>query len=180
MSTYKTPVRLEYWIRKFNKEVLEIERKTSKNPLSEDDFLQMLRDRDTLGIVAQKGDIVLGFMVYELYKKSIHILCLSVHPDWQNQDIGKQFLHKLAEKISPEGRKCITINVRETDLDRQKFLSHMGFRCVSVHQKWYYDTEEDAFFFVLEHDSIKKWAEYAEIEGKRVDFETRRAENVLF
>lgn len=180
MSTYKSDPFIRWWNRKDNAEVLEIEQLTSNHPLDERDFLIYLQERDTVGQVAILDNRVVGYIVYEMYHRSIHVVCLAVHPDYRNKDIAKRLLHKVSQKVSPAKRKCITFRVRERNLIAQQFLRHMRFICISVHRNWYYNPTEDSFFFLLSYDNIKKWKEYPELEAERAKNEAEILESVQF
>jgi [ribosomal protein S18]-alanine N-acetyltransferase len=149
MSEYKTEVRFDHWHKDYNSQVLEIERLTSKFPITEKEFLHILSDRDTLGIVALKADIVIGYMVYRIFDRSILLLCLAVHPKWQRQGVGSQLINKLSQKLNKDTRRNITVNVRERNINAQLFLRKLGFNAVSVHRDWFFDSNEDSFYFNL-------------------------------
>ena len=64
-------------------EVLDIETEGFEFPWSEDDFVRCLRQRNCIGMVAEQGEKVVGFMIYELHKAKLHVLNFAVHPSWR-------------------------------------------------------------------------------------------------
>jgi ribosomal-protein-alanine N-acetyltransferase len=148
MSTgEKQQVRLHirWMIRRDMPEVLRIEHASHDYPWCEEDFLRCLRQRNCIGMVAEMGEKVVGFMIYELHKTKLHILNFAVHPDCRRGGIGSQMAEKLISKLSSHRRTRILIEVRETNLDAQLFFRTAGFRAISVSRQFYADTGEDAY-----------------------------------
>src|SRR5436190_19278329 len=96
-------------------------------------------------MVAEHGEKVVGFMIYELHKSKLHILNFAVHPQWRRQCVGSQMVAKLISKLSSHRRTRITLEVRETNLPAQLFFSKQEFRAVRVLRAFYGDSGEDAF-----------------------------------
>ncbi len=125
--------------------VLNIENASFEFPWTEDEFIRCLRQRDCIGMVAERNEDVAGFMIYELHKNRIHILSFAVHPDYRRQGIGRSMIDKLVSKLAYQRRNRIVLEVRETNLDAQLFFRQLGFRATSVLRSFYEDTPEDAF-----------------------------------
>jgi ribosomal-protein-alanine N-acetyltransferase len=125
--------------------VLDIEGQSFEFPWSEEDFIRCLRQRNCIGMVAERQDRVVGFMIYELHKTRLHILNFAVAPTHRRSGVGSQMAAKLIGKLSLERRTRITLEVRETNLAAQLFFRTLGFRAVSVLRSFYDDTPEDAY-----------------------------------
>jgi len=95
--------------------------------------------------VAEQGEKVVGFMIYELHKSKLHILNFAVHPPCRRAGVGGQMVSKLISKLSSHRRTRITLEVRETNLAAQLFFRTQGFRAVRVLRSYYEDSGEDAF-----------------------------------
>src|SRR3990167_2335149 len=147
----ETAVRVRWIIRRDYPEVLCIEEKGSEFPWTEDDFIRCLRQRNAIGMVAETKEEVVGFMIYELYKTTIHLVNFAVHPDWRRQKIGTQMVKTLVGKLSPQKRKRITVEIRETHLPAQLFFRQCGFRVISIFRKHYDDTSEDAYLMLYKY-----------------------------
>src|SRR5437588_3551570 len=63
-------------------------------------------------MVAEHGEKVVGFMIYELHKNKLHILNFAVHPAWRRMAVGAQMVAKLISKLSSHRRTRITLEVR--------------------------------------------------------------------
>jgi ribosomal-protein-alanine N-acetyltransferase len=138
-------VHIRWMIRRDMPEVLQAEQLSFEYAWTEEDFLRCLRQRNCIGMVAEHGEKVVGFMIYELHKNKLHILNFAVHPSWRRAAVGAQMVAKLISKLSSHRRTRITLEVRETNLVAQLFFSKQEFRAVRVLRAFYEDSGEDAF-----------------------------------
>ena len=151
MSTGRTPTRdrvkvhIRWMIRRDMPDVLHTEQESFEYPWTEEDFLRCLRQRNCIGMVAEQGEKVVGFMIYELHKNKLHILNFAVHPGVRRGGVGAQMVSKLISKLSSHRRTRITLEVRETNLPAQLFFRSQGFKAVRVLRSFYEDSGEDAF-----------------------------------
>ena len=176
MSTGRTEkeqvrVHIRWMIRRDMPEVLHTEQASFDYAWTEEDFLRCLRQRNCIGMVAEQGEKVVGFMIYELHKTKLHILNFAVHPTCRRAGVGAQMVAKLISKLSSHRRTRITLEVRETNLPAQLFFRAQGFRAVRVLRSYYDDSGEDAFLMqyqlVDEHceetdDAVNRIAQYEE------------------
>lgn len=139
------PVQIRWLIRSDWNDVLDIERTCFEQPWTEEDFLVCLRQKNCIGMVAERDLRIVGFMVYELHKTYLVLLNFAVSPELHRQDIGTAMFNRLVDKLSQQNRSCIELLVRETNLDAQLFFRKQGFRAVSVLRGHYDDTGEDAY-----------------------------------
>ena len=150
MSTVPTAkalvrVHIRWMIRRDMPEVLAIEHASFDFPWCEEEFLRVLRQRNCIGMVAEQGERVVGFMIYELHKAKLQVLNFAVHPDCRRQGVGHQMVAKLVGKLSSHRRTKIALSVRETNLTAQLFYRVQGFRASGVLREQYEDTGEDAY-----------------------------------
>ena len=150
MSTGRTEkdqvrVHIRWMIRRDMPEVLQTEQESFEYSWTEEDFLRCLRQRNCIGMVAEQGEKVVGFMIYELHKAKLHILNFAVSPACRRAGVGAQMVAKLISKLSSHRRTRITLEVRETYLGAQLFFRSQGFKAVRVLRAFYEDSGEDAF-----------------------------------
>ena len=150
MSTNRTEkeqvrVHIRWMIRRDMPEVLQAEQESFEYAWTEEDFLRCLRQRNCIGMVAEQGEKVVGFMIYELHKAKLHILNFAVSPACRRAGVGAQMVAKLISKLSSHRRTRITLEVRETNLPAQLFFRTQGFRAVRVLRAYYEDSGEDAY-----------------------------------
>ena len=144
-SPTQTRVHVRWMIRRDMPEVLGIEHASFEYPWCEEEFLRVLRQRNCIGMVAEQGERIVGFMIYELHRNRIHVLDFATHPDFRRQGVGRQMIAKLVGKLSTQRRNRIALLVRETSLAAQYFYKMMGFRAVEVIREHFADTGEDAY-----------------------------------
>ena len=138
-------VHIRWMIRRDMPEVLQIERESFEFSWTEEDFLRCLRQRNCIGMVAEQGEKVVGFMIYVLHKAKLHILNFAVSPAYRRTGIGAQMVAMLISKLSSHRRTRITLEVRETNLPAQLFFRAQGFKAMRVLRTYYEDSGEDAF-----------------------------------
>ncbi len=157
MSTVPTPkapvrVHIRWMIRRDMPEVLAIEHGSQEFPWCEEEFLRVLRQRNCIGMVAEHGERVVGFMIYELHKSKLRVLNFAVHPEFRRQGVGRQMVAKLVSKLSSHRRTRIVLMVRESYLQAQLFYRVMGFRASEVIREYFEDTGEDGYTMQYLHD----------------------------
>ena len=138
-------IHIRWMIRRDMPEVLDIERESFEFPWFEEDFIRCLRQRNCIGMVAEHGEHVVGFMIYELHKTRLHILNFAVAANLRHRSIGRQMAEKLVSKLSSQRRTLISLEVRETNLPAQMFFKGVGFRATNVLREYYEDSPEDAY-----------------------------------
>lgn len=141
----QTCVHIRWMIRRDMPTVLSIEESSFEFAWSEEEFIRCLRQRNCIGMVAEIGDRVVGFMIYELHKNRLYLLNFAVCPSMRRMHIGTAMVEKLIGKLSGDRRNRIVLEVRETNLDAQLFFKNLGFRAISVLRDFYTDTTEDAY-----------------------------------
>lgn len=140
-------VHIRWMIRRDMAEVMHIERTVFEFPWFEEEFIRCLRQRNCIGMVAEHGERVVGFIIYELHKTRLHILNIAVGQDSQGRAVGRQMVEKLKCKLSEQRRSSISTEVRERNLPAQVFFRRMGFTATNVLYDFYEDSPEDAYLF---------------------------------
>ena len=142
---------IRWMIRRDMPAVMDIEQQSFEFPWSEEEFIRCLRQRNCIGMVAERGDQVAGFMIYELHKNRLHLLNFAVASALRRSGIGSAMIEKLSSKLTAERRNRIMLEVRETNLDAQIFFRQRGFRAISVLRSFYEDSPEDAYLMQYRH-----------------------------
>lgn len=149
-------INIRWMIRRDMTEVIQIEADSYEFPWSADDFVRCLRQRNVVGMVAEVDERVVGFMVYELHKNRIHLLDLSVSPDYRRRGVGSAMVRKLVSKLSTAKRSMIMLEIRETNLAAQLFFRDQGFKAISVLRNFFPDDcpGEDAYLMQFKHQEL--------------------------
>ena len=138
-------VQIRWLIRRDMADVLAIEAASFEYAWTEEDFLCCLRQRNCIGMVAERGGKIVGFMIYELHKAKLRLLNFAVAPAMRRQHVASQMIRRLVDKLSQQRRREIVLEVRETNLPAQKFFQKQGFLALGVLRDRYDDTTEDAY-----------------------------------
>lgn len=149
----KLAPKVRWMIRADMPQVLDIENHSFEHPWAEEDFINVLRSRNCIGMVAElPNETIAGFMVYELCKNHLHVLDFAVEPSLREKGVGRTMIEKLLQKLSPDRRNRLVCEVRETNLLGCRFLRAMGFRAqVPLLHQFYDLTDEDAIRFVFRY-----------------------------
>jgi [ribosomal protein S18]-alanine N-acetyltransferase len=153
VKTY-TSVHIRWLIRRDLGAVLAIEHASFEYPWTEEEFLVHLRRNSCIGMVAEHGEQIVGFTVYELHEDRLHVLDFATHPESRRRGVGTQMVAKLLGKLSHRRRTRITLAVRETNLAALLFFRGRGFLATDVLRERYTDTREDAYMmeYLLDDD----------------------------
>jgi [ribosomal protein S18]-alanine N-acetyltransferase len=145
MNDAEIRTHIRWLIRRDTPEVLAIENANFDYPNSEEQIIEYMRQKNAIGMAAEYGDRIVGFMLYSLMRTSINVVDFAVCPTWTHRTVGKQMLDKLKGKLSHERRNRIKFHVRESNLAGQLFLRSQGFRAVEVIRGHFEDSGEAAY-----------------------------------
>lgn len=149
--TEKTTVDVRWMIRSDLRYVIGIEKDQFKYPWSEDDFINVLRQRNAIGKVSELNNEIVGYMIYELKSRKFNLIKFSVKKDYTRQGVGTSMIEKIKSRLSNKinNRKEITMMVRESNLVAQLFFQSQGFIATGI-ERGYYE-EEDAYIMKFWH-----------------------------
>jgi ribosomal-protein-alanine N-acetyltransferase len=139
------------------KEVLDIENQSFEYPWGEEDFLRCLHERDITGRVIEVDEMIVGFIVYRLYKRHSEILDIAVHRNFRRMGAGGILVQKVVRALTKK-RTHILCYVSEHNLVAQIWLREMGFIASGKPVRDWYEyqdgTSVDAYRMLLR----KEWA----------------------
>ncbi len=128
-------------------EVLDIEWRAFEFPWTGDDFNRCLRQRNIVGMVVERDNRIIGFVIYELHKGYLDVLNIAVDYECRRQGVGRQMMDRLIGKLSSQNRTHITVDVRESNLDAQLFFKANGFRATGISEEFYENCADAAIHF---------------------------------
>jgi ribosomal-protein-alanine N-acetyltransferase len=135
------PVHIRWMIRRDGPAVFAIDQASFAKPWIEIDFLRALRQRNTIAMVAETGDTVVGFMIYELAKEWLELQRLVVATGFRREKIGSQMVGKLLGKLSSHRRRSLLVAIAESNLDAQLFFRSLGLRATRMLRGHYEDED---------------------------------------
>lgn len=144
MTRRKIEVHIRWMVRKDTLRVLEIDRQSFETPMIESELLKLLRQRETIGMVAEDdAERVVGFMVYSLLRHSLEVNRMVVDPDCRLRSVGAQMIDKLVSKLHYQRRNSIAMMVEETNLGGLRFLKKLGFVATGLVRSPYEQNDRD-------------------------------------
>lgn len=141
-------MQIRWLIRRDMDEVLQIEHESFEYPWCEVDFLCCLRQRNTVGLVAETGfksrDYrIVGFMLFQIYPRYLSVANFAVSKDYRRCGVGTQMAQRLKDKLNIKLKSRVTLNVRETNVPAQLFFQSCGFKATGiVHQPYEYCSDD--------------------------------------
>lgn len=126
------PVHIRWMTREDLPRVLAIERESYAHPWEDDAFVGRLCRRNIIGHVAELGENVAGFMIFQLHRTGIELLNLAVAPHLRRQRIGTRLIEALKRKLSPYRRRYLAVALRERTPSAETFLLTCGFGFVGA------------------------------------------------
>jgi ribosomal-protein-alanine N-acetyltransferase len=149
------PVHIRWMIRRDMPRVLEIEAESFSSPWTEREFIRCLRQRNIIGMVAEEGDTVIGYMLYELHKSYIHVRNFAVASDFRRQGVGRKMAEKLKDKVHAHPyRDRIAVDVSDANLTAHLFWKANGFKAIGIVQQPFEDCDNDAYSFVYRESGV--------------------------
>jgi [ribosomal protein S18]-alanine N-acetyltransferase len=139
-------VNMRFLCRSDMPDVLWIEANSFPNPWPESDFLAHLRQKTTIGLVAECEGRVVGFVLYEFEVDGLNVVNFAVRPDYRRAGVGRQMIAKLVGKLRMRWM-CITAATREANLGMQLFLKACGWKARQILPGHFEDTGETAYVF---------------------------------
>ncbi len=97
--------------------------------------------------------VLLGYGGFWLIIDEAHICTLAVHPQWRGRGLGQLLLVRLIERAAAANARCLTLEVRATNLIAQRLYTKYGFMSVGRRKGYYTDTGEDAIIMTTDRIS---------------------------
>lgn len=104
---------------------------------AESDFMAVLSRHDTIAMVAECDEAVVGFVVYELNPDHLAILNMGVDLPFRRRGVGSAIITCLADKLNHQRRRSLRITVPEPLLRLQLLLKQHGFVAVACEPNGY-------------------------------------------
>lgn len=136
-------VHVRWMIRKDLAVVRDIERVNLDGP-SLIDMKDLIRERNVVAMVAEVGDIVVGWMAYRIFKKRYELARMSTSLWQRRRGVGAAMMCKLVGRMTTTGRGQLTCLVADWNVGAHLFLKEHGFEAVGVSRTEVWDYYEFA------------------------------------
>ena len=118
------------------KEAYEIEKKTNPSPWSKENFFSSY-EVGHKSLVCRIDNKIIGFIIFSVIKKEIHLLNIAVHTEHQKKGIGSLLMETMLKQASVMGVSKVYLEVRSKNEKAILFYKKYNFE-VSVNVKCYF------------------------------------------
>jgi [ribosomal protein S18]-alanine N-acetyltransferase len=141
-------------------QVMAIEQTSFSMPWSRNLFLSEFRSPlvSTLMVALENDRLprrVIGYIVFWLVAKEMHILNLAAAPDQRRQGIATNLVLAALKGAYQKGATRAFLEVRASNSAAQKLYSNLGFTGTSVRRGYYDSPVEDAVLMTLEQAAFE-------------------------
>lgn len=136
------------------KSVLEIEESSFPRPWSLNSFISQLAREDSVCLIAEDENTVVGYVIATQYIEVWHILDLAVHQDYRRRYLASDLLETLLELCGREQHRGYTLEVRKSNRGALKMYESFGFICTGIRKGYYRDNGEDALIMWRDSEDI--------------------------
>lgn len=126
---------IRWTIRADYQEILEFEKVLSGRKFSFADLVNFHKQRHGIGMVAEVGGLIVGYMMYELHKNHLRLVRLVVDPAARRRGVGRSMIERLESKLNSHRRYRIVAVCLDTRTDVHLFLQAQGFLATGVERQ---------------------------------------------
>lgn len=136
--------------KRFQKNILEIEKKSFISPWSLPQFLHELTNPSSYmwGLIDEER--VIGYICFWIVRDEIHIMNIAIHPDMRGKGMARLLLDKLIKLAINKNISSIWLEVRPSNRIAINLYERLGFKKVGIRKGYYSDTHEDAIIMALD------------------------------
>lgn len=131
-------------------QVMTIEEANFSVPWTETGFFTFLLREDTLFLVAEEGEKILGYCGVVTVQDEGDITNVAVEKNSQNQGIGKKLLEEMFQRTQKAGVCRLFLEVRAGNAAALHLYEKMGFVQMGVRKNYYEQPVEDGVVMMRE------------------------------
>lgn len=135
-------------------QVMEIENENFSVPWTETGFFTFLIREDTLFLVAQEKEEILGYCGVVMVQDEGDITNVAVKKSWQNQGVGKKLMKELVKSTEQEGVARLFLEVRASNEPALRLYRNMGFVQTGIRKNYYEEPREDGIVMMRERGEM--------------------------
>lgn len=130
--------------------IMEIERASFSSPWPVSAIAEEIERRGWSRVAVATSDrMVLGFIVYWVVDRELHLLNLATRPAWRRRGVARSMIeHMLAEAHRLELWQVV-LEVRESNDAALNLYENFGFTRIGRRSRYYADNGEDAIVMSL-------------------------------
>ena len=124
------------------KEAYEIEKQTNPSPWSKENFFSSY-EVGHKSLVCRIDNIIVGFIIFSVIKKEIHLLNIAVHTRHQKKGIGGLLMETMLKQASVMGVSKVYLEVRSKNEKAILFYKKYNFIKDAVRVNYYTGKNSD-------------------------------------
>ena len=124
------------------KEAYEIEKQTNPSPWSKENFFSSY-EVGHKSLVCRIDNIIVGFIIFSVIKKEIHLLNIAVHTKHQKKGIGSLLMETMLKQASVMGVLKVYLEVRSKNEKAILFYKKYNFIKDAVRVNYYTGKNSD-------------------------------------
>ena len=124
------------------KEAYEIEKHTNPSPWSKENFFSSY-EVGHKSLVCRIDNIIVGFIIFSVIKKEIHLLNIAVHIEHQKKGIGSLLMETMLKQASVMGVSKVYLEVRSKNEKAILFYKKYNFIKDAVRVNYYTGENSD-------------------------------------
>jgi ribosomal-protein-alanine N-acetyltransferase len=117
-------------------EVVAIEARAYEHPWTRGNFVDSLRSGYQAQLLGAEGKVI-GYFVAMMGVDEVHLLNITVAPEFQGQGWGRVLLDALALWARGQGAQWLWLEVRASNARAQRIYEHHGYRRVGERKGYY-------------------------------------------
>lgn len=125
-------------------QVMEIERQNFSVPWTENGFFSFLMRNDTLFLVAEENEKILGYMGIMMVLDEGEITNVSVAEDARRRGVGRLLVQTMLDKMRAAGLTMIHLEVRKSNIPAIRLYEEFSFVQDGERKNYYEEPTEDA------------------------------------
>jgi len=126
-------------------QVAKLEEVCFTDPWPESSIRDELSNPLSLWLVAQEGELVVGYIGSQSVLGEADILNVAVAPDHRRCGIAEQLLLQLEKTLKQQEVRSLTLEVRPSNLPAVTLYEKLGYKQVGCRRGYYHHPKEDAF-----------------------------------
>ena len=124
------------------KEAYEIEKQTNPSPWSKENFFSSY-EVGHKSLVCRIDNVIVGFIIFSVIKKEIHLLNIAVHIEHQKKGIGSLLMETMLKQASVMGVLKVYLEVRSKNEKAILFYKKYNFIKDAVRVNYYTGENSD-------------------------------------
>ena len=124
------------------KEAYEIEKQTNPSPWSKENFFSSY-EVGHKSLVCRINNVIVGFIIFSVINKEIHLLNIAVHTEHQKKGIGSLLMETMLKQASVMGVLKVYLEVRSKNEKAILFYKKYNFIKYAVRVNYYTGKNSD-------------------------------------